>query len=281
MYSGDPAQALAYSRRSIQAYREARDLGELGLPIGYAGWLSSNLGNLADAQSYSQELIRIGRDAGARALRCWGETILGDVYLRQGKLDEAVACQRKALELAKAIPDYLYHIIAGTELGLGYLLQGDWRAALSELEACERFAIEHNVVEPYGRVSMINNLVEVYLFAFEHGGRSDKEIWLDKARRACQEGTKASAGCKLKMPKAFRLQGTYEWLANKPAAAQKWWQKSLAEAERLGMRQDIGWTHLEMGRRLNDRSHLEKAERIFEQIGAELDLAKVKALLHP
>jgi tetratricopeptide (TPR) repeat protein len=281
MYSGYPSQALEYSHRSIQAYREARDLGELGLPISYAGWLSGNLGNLGESLSYGQELIQIGRDTGASVLRLWGETILGDVYLRRGKLPEAVAYLRKALELAKTIPDFLYHILAGTLLAVGYLLQGDWQAALSELDACQRFAEEHNVVEPYGRVSMINNLAEVYLFIFEHGGRSDREVWLEKAGQACQAGTKASAGCRLKIPKAYRLQGTYEWLKDKPAAAQRWWQKSLAEAEKLGMRQDIGWTHLEMGRRLNDRSHLEKAERIFEQIGAELDLAKVTALLHP
>jgi hypothetical protein len=37
--------------------------------------------------------------------------------------------------------------------------------------------------------------------------------------------------------------------------------------------------HLEMGQRLGDRTHLEKAERVFAEIGAELDLARTKKLL--
>jgi len=65
----------------------------------------------------------------------------------------------------------------------------------------------------------------------------------------------------------MRLQGTYNWLRNKPAAARKWWHKSLTEAERMGMRYDLGMIHLE------------KAEAIFAEIGAELDLAKAKELL--
>jgi tetratricopeptide (TPR) repeat protein len=280
LYAGDPAQSLAHARRSIRAYREAGDLGELGLPIAYAGWISSNLGDFAQALAYSQELIRMGRDAGVRALRCWGETILGDVLHRQGKLPEAIACQQRALELAKAIPDYLYHIIAGTELALCHLSQGNWRASLSELESCQRFAIDHNVVEPYGRVSLMNNLAEVYLYAFEHDDPSERASWLDKAGRACQAGTRASSGCKLKAPKAMRLQGTYEWLKGKPAIAQQRWRRSLAEAEQMGMRYDLGLLHLEMGQRLGERKHLEKAEAIFVKMGAEGDLAKTRELLH-
>ena len=76
-----------------------------------------------------------------------------------------------------------------------------------------------------------------------------------------------------------RLQGTYEWLSGKPAAAQEWWKKSLAEAERMGLRYDIGEIHLEIGTRLNECEHLEKAESVFAGIGDGLELAKTRDLL--
>ena len=237
------------------------------------------MGDFAGALASGQELIRMGRDAGIRAFRCWGEAIRGHVLQKQGLLPDAIRSQQKALELAKIIPDYLYHIIARTELALCYLSQGDWQAALTELETCQRFAAQHNVVEPYGHVSTLNNLAEVYLFIFEHGGRTDRLIWLEKARVACQAGTKASSGCRLQIPKAMRLQGTCEWLREKPAVAQSWWQKSLAEAERMGMRYDEGLTHLEIGQRLGEREHLERAETIFGEIGAALALAKTRDVL--
>jgi len=38
-------------------------------------------------------------------------------------------------------------------------------------------------------------------------------------------------------------------------------------------------TNLEIGQRLGEREHLEKAEKIFADVGAELDLVKVRELL--
>jgi hypothetical protein len=38
-------------------------------------------------------------------------------------------------------------------------------------------------------------------------------------------------------------------------------------------------THLEMGRRLNDRQHLKQAETIFTDMGAEWDLEQARRFL--
>jgi hypothetical protein len=81
------------------------------------------------------------------------------------------------------------------------------------------------------------------------------------------------------MVEAMRMKGTYEWLKGRLSSAEKWWQRSLKRAEELGMSYELGMTHLEMGQRLNDRSHLQKAEAIFTEIGAEFDLAQARKLL--
>ena len=45
------------------------------------------------------------------------------------------------------------------------------------------------------------------------------------------------------------------------------------------MRYDLGMTYLEMGQRLKERGHLERAEAIFAEIGADWDLAKAREAL--
>jgi len=65
----------------------------------------------------------------------------------------------------------------------------------------------------------------------------------------------------------------------KRAAAQRWWRRSLSSAEKQGQRYDLGLTHLEMGRRLGERAHLERAEAILGDVGAQLDLARARDLL--
>ena len=51
---------------------------------------------------------------------------------------------------------------------------------------------------------------------------------------------------------------------------------TLALAEELGQRYDTGVTHLEMGRRLSQRAHLERAEAILSEIDAGWALARVQ-----
>jgi len=66
----------------------------------------------------------------------------------------------------------------------------------------------------------------------------------------------------------MRLQGRYEWLSGKLESACKWWQRSLALAEELGQRYDLGMVYLEMGNRLGKRAHLDQAKKILAEIGA-------------
>lgn len=276
---GQHDQSFEHGRKSAQTFHEAGDLVAWGLPTAFLAWGLVLQGDFAEALAFSKELIRIGQDAGARALWCWGETILGYALRRQGQLQEAIGSQQKALELAEAIPDYVYQITARAELGLCYLRRGDWQAALAELEVCQRIAVEHHVIDPYGRVTMLNNLAETYLFVMEHGDISERSIWLNKAKWACQTARQASSKSQSKVPKAMRLQGTFEWLRSKHSHALNWWRKSLVEAERMGLRYDIGMIHLEMGQRLGEREHLEKAQALFAEIGSELNLARARELL--
>ena len=94
-----------------------------------------------------------------------------------------------------------------------------------------------------------------------------------------QKALRSTKLCRYELPLAMRLHGTYQWLTGKHSFSEKWWQRSLEAAEEMGMRYELGMTHLEMGQRLKDRGHLEKAEAIFAEIGAEFDLAQTRKLL--
>jgi hypothetical protein len=74
------------------------------------------------------------------------------------------------------------------------------------------------------------------------------------------------------------VRGTYEWLRGERGAAHRWWRRSLAEAARMGTRHLAGQTHLEIARRTGDREHLAEAIRVFEAIGATLDLAEARGV---
>lgn len=152
-------------------------------------------------------------------------------------------------------------------------------SALGTLEASLRFKEENRVVEQHVNAALRNGLAEAYLLAAEQSDNTARVDWLRKARRACRDALKQGKTHRPGSPEAMRLRGTYEWLRGKPAAARNWWQRSLALAQEIGQPYDLRVTHPDMGRRLGERAHLERAEAILAEIGAEWDLARAREAL--
>jgi hypothetical protein len=113
----------------------------------------------------------------------------------------------------------------------------------------------------------------------EQAEPAERGAMLKKAKLACRRALKQCRLDRAALPSAYRLQGTYEWLRGKPEAAQKRWQHSVALAEELGARHDLGRAHLEMGTRMGNPVFLQQAEAIFRDIGANWNLAQVQELI--
>ncbi len=272
--------AFEHGRRAVEALWKTGNLLEWSISIVYAGNLSIWRGDFARALAYGQQLAQSGLDAGDRASRDAGLTVLGLAEQRIGRLEEAILHLKQAIDLAEAIPIFFARVDAGNALGQCYLRQGQWQNALNTMEANQRFIVEHNMRRnPFRNSILSNNLAAAYLQAVEQSNLVDKDAWLKKAGGTCRAALKWGKTFRQGKSEAMRLQGRYEWLKGNTAQAQRWWQKSLAEAETLGMPYELGLTHWEIGRRLGERAHLEKAEAIFAKIGAELDLAQARELL--
>jgi tetratricopeptide (TPR) repeat protein len=220
----------------------------------------------------------MGQDGADLQLRCWGLTTQASVELRRGQLSEGIRVSREALALAEAIPDYAHQIAAGGALGQCYARKGKLEQALSALHRSQQVHSEHATGWGADR-PLFNGLAEAYLLAAVHRASGDHGDWLSKAEGVCKEALRSGRRARFGLPEALILQGRCEWLRGRPKAAQRWWRRALALAEAQGQRYDAGVIHLEMGRRLGDRSHLDRAEAILAEIGAEWDLARAREAL--
>ena len=235
-------------------------------------------GDLAQAVEHNEELIRVSQDTNELRLLSWGLSEQGRVQGRVGHWAEACAALERSAELADAVPDHDTSAADRGLLGQLYLRQGELEQALEALRESERLCAEHNVWT-FNATPFRNGLADAYLLAAERSDGAERAASLTKAKRACRAALKHGKAFRGGLPEAMRLQGTYQWLRGKPAAARKWWGRSIDLAEELGQRYDLGMTHLERGRRLGDRAHLERAEAIFADIGAEWDLAQAREAL--
>jgi hypothetical protein len=119
----------------------------------------------------------------------------------------------------------------------------------------------------------------VCLLAAEQAEPGDRGVALSQAKAACQALLKHGKGDRGAFVPGFRMQGTYEWLRGHERKARNWWQKSLDLAPELGSTYEEALTRLEIGRRLGDSGELERAEAMFAEMGAALDLAEARRLL--
>jgi len=234
-------------------------------------------GNHSKALAIAQEVVRMGQDANAPNIWCVGLNGLGEIQDRKGEFEESIANLNKAVELAEAVPNHIYRIVSDCDLARCYRRLGDLDKSLEILTDTDNYRATY-------RVKGINSLLEIgfleaYLAAAQQAVEKGKEEWLRKAKRACKEALRSTKLMRYNSPLAMRLQGTCDWLIGKPSSAEEWWQKSLKAAEEMGMRYDLGMIYLEMGMRQKDRTHLEKAEAIFAEIGAEWDLGQTRKLL--
>ena len=279
-YLGDWDTAIETGQKAADIYKGTGNLHNQGEAL-YG--LAANFGYMGDypkALEYSRAIIQLGQEGNDLQVQCWGLLREGFSLQRQGQINEASTSLSKAVELAKAISDYATQIEAGGELARCFLNQGELEQALSILKDIQQVFVEHGAIGGTN-TPLRNSLAAAYLMAAEQGVaiQENNGNWLRKARNACKVALKQGKAFHPGMPDALRMQGTFEWLMGKHSAARKWWQRSLTTAVDQRQRYDLGMVFLEMGRRMNDRACLERAETIFTEIGAELHLKQTQSLL--
>jgi serine/threonine protein kinase/tetratricopeptide (TPR) repeat protein len=269
---GDLQGGITFADKSAQIGRREDDLRQWGMGQNLISACLLYQGRLAECASAVQDMLRAGQEGGDQTVECWGLSKMGHQLWKTGRLDEAVTNLEACIKLAEAIPDLKFRVEAGAGLGRSLLRLGKLDQALSVLEdACER-----NRRNPQGggmREGLAVAVAEAYVAAAEQSAPRERKSWLRKARRACRDAMKASWTARHRKPEVLLLRGQLAWITNRPAAAVRDWQRSLALAEAAGQQFDLGRVHLEMGRRLGDREHLERAEAILAEIGAAWDLA--------
>jgi class 3 adenylate cyclase/tetratricopeptide (TPR) repeat protein len=278
--SSNMRSSIEYSLKAADAIRKGGywNLRVWGTCVRMVAMTMNSQGNFDAALRHAIDLARFGEDSNDRQIWCWGLAEQGVVKRGLGRIEEAISNLQKAIDLAVDVPDYAYHLRAGAYLADCYLLRGNFDRARALLKECDLIGRQNKVIEPIYSF-IINGLAKVYVFAAEQETGSARAEWLKKAEKESKRSLKLGKVFKYCRVDAMLHQGTCEWLNDRPASAKKWWMQSLRIAEEIGMRYRLGMTHLEMGRRLQDRSHLEQAEKIFIEIGAEFDLAETRKLL--
>jgi len=210
--------------------------------------------------------------------------------------------RRDLLQALQAVERYhqerheeLLNLLAlGTKAKIQILL-GQYTAAEYTLQRAEALSARLGAVPPFHACAYLLSRFLLDVCALEHAlGAGDRTHVRSLRRRARKSGARARAVAAKMAPvrtEAYRLTGCYYWLVGRPRRAARWWQRSIAEGERLGARPELARTYLEVGRRmlaspstLANLNGLEagtcigKARAIFTELDLQWDLERLSRI---
>jgi tetratricopeptide (TPR) repeat protein len=267
--------AREYSDKAVSQFRKVGDLHSMGYSLHTKAVSLTFMGDYASALEACRNGQEIGQDSGDVEISALNWFSEASILLRQGRLKRAEEAFHRARDLANEVKNPVYQIGSWHELMVCHLRQHRIEEALRGVEHLQ------NLIMEYAKTGFLcipsrSVIAETYLLKAEQSRKRERNEWLQKAGSACKGALKQSRACYGVRPECMRLMGTYYWLRGKPRSAEKWWLRSLALSEGRGQRYDTAVILLEMGRRLRNREYLDRAERIFVNIGAAWDLESLR-----
>jgi tetratricopeptide (TPR) repeat protein len=212
---------------------------------------------------------------------CWGLFAVAAIHIRQGRETKAIPMLEEALQILDELPNLASSINTNGQLALAHLHLGNSEDALTHADKVLALAGNKSPTV-YSMDIGFSAISQVYF-----------ELWEKALQQPVREGVadelKALAEQALKLLRAFRkvfpigqsyvhyYEGWYEQLTGKPQQALKSWQKGLEAAQKFNLLYEEGLIRVKLGCALREdpnacREHLERAIRIFENMGAVHEL---------
>jgi eukaryotic-like serine/threonine-protein kinase len=244
----------------LQRVGDRRRLGEIKALQGCVAYLQ---GDLAGAASLFAELRRYGSQHRNTQIQAWALLAQATYAVRSGDLHQATLMleDRRAPALEALL----------------HLRHDDWQAAGKAVQAA---------LAPVRAAPIKFYWYELYATTAEaaialwHASRQRGSGEQSRLRAAAEQAMRAlrryAKVFPIGQPRALLCQGLLAWVDERPVRARKAWRRSLAAAERLGMRYDEMLAHHQLGRHGDPSErdeHLARARQLFAQLGIAGEVA--------
>jgi predicted ATPase/class 3 adenylate cyclase len=249
--------------------------------------LAALVGKMSRSLELFNTLVNEARRRNNPMHQAWGMTGQAFHALCLGQAAQAINLLEEALTLLSNNADLMSEINIYGQLAMAHLQRGQLtKARQAADEVASRIAQSSPIM--YTAFFGYFGMAEVYLTLWEQSLQNShlgEHTDLEKlARQACKSLYTYKRVFPIGQPEAWRDQGWYYWLTGKPGKAHKFWRKSLAAAERLGMPYAQALAHYEIGRHLaaddpGRQEHLMRAQEIFNRLDAVYYLSRVETAL--
>jgi len=236
-------------------------------------------GALADFERAAELHERIGEVEGLSL----SYSNLGVLYTEQGEWSKAEKNLRRSFAIAQRIAHPYELAQAYTNLGRLYLLQARWEECAQHLNAAIPLYAEAGAHANL-------NLSDAYYFqgilSLEQGQTDAAQQWAERCDGLLREATDTDEGESVEWGRYERLVGRIAYVRGDLAVARRHLERSAAIFHASGSQIEAGRAayrsallSLDLGQPARAREELVTARRVFERLGAAVDLRRVKVQL--
>jgi tetratricopeptide (TPR) repeat protein len=270
--------------------------GELYMAVIYthqSGTLKIEQGSFDSANRLAQKLLWISETYDHGTAGMFYYNLIAAISVRTAKPNHAMVSVEKAMALTDEIGFEPHRLrFLGHRASAGALLGDSMLGQIAVRDGEVILLKQRRVIPLFLTPFSVGRLLTHLLFlkeAIQDQSRSDISRYQGSAYRVARQVVRASKKYAPYRTWILRLMGDYYWLVGKQRKAFKWWDKSIREGERLGARPDLSRTYFEVGRhllepqskyrqlnRIDANGYLEKAEKLFRDMGLEHDLDELE-----
>lgn len=159
----------------------------------------------------------------------------------------------------------------------------------------KEFVSKQKRIPPFFSSNYLVGQLFLNLYLLERAIAFDRTLNISRIRKDTEECQKnALYNAKKYAPnrtEIYRLVGLYYWLMGRQKKALTWWNKSIQEGEKIGVRVELGRTYVEVGKRLIEEKsgfhelngikaegYLSKARVLFEEMDLQWDLDELNKI---
>ena len=243
----------------------------------------------AEAQAVYEGNLQRNRQRGDIQSEAWCLSALAGTYLMRGDSERALQMQAAVEHALRGFEHLADH---GTQLSMmglqavASLRLGDLHAAATACDAASQLIRSARPLLYFAQLGY-TSVAEVALALWEHSltdATGEPARWARASARAVADLWWFARYFPLGQPQAWLWSGMYHWLRGRQAKAQAEWRRAVVIGERLGMAQDVGLAHYQIGRHLDvddaaRTQHLRRACDKLRSADARYDLACAAAAL--
>lgn len=232
--------------------------------------VASARGDARQIELYAREELAVAHRTNDEITIAYGAYGLADGLARQGKIEEATAFAKQAVEMLDRI-NGVFRCIAYEELGRVYLLAGNFEAAITALQQAVGLVLRARLFEISS--PSLPLLVEALLGSDWH--RRGERLRGARRRRAARIAWLARMAGWIfpnTLPHALRVSGRLAMARGKTARAEQYFQEAIRAARAVGAEYEEARTLMDQSRLPGDdaQQHWERGSQLLDQLGCVL-----------